>query len=236
MRTKDTEAAGQAVARLHARPGLQNHLAQPGLRRICVTQRRSALLYVPESSLTQTPAPLAVMLHGAGGNAEHGMELLRSYGDRARLILVAPESRKASWDVISDARYGADVHYIDKCLAEVFAQLAIDPARLALGGFSDGASYALSLGLSNGLLFRTILAFSPGFMAPLRMEDTPKIFISHGTHDEVLPIDACGRRIRRALQAHPQFTLEYREFDGPHTVPAEMKEAAFRFFLGAKSI
>lgn len=31
-------------------------------------------------------------------------------------------------------------------------------------GFSDGASYALSLGLPNGNLFSHIVAFSPGFM------------------------------------------------------------------------
>ncbi len=231
-----TNKAGTPVARLNARPGLQNHVAGPGLRHVVINERRGALLYAPESSLAQTPAPLAVMLHGAGGNAEHGMELLRPYADRARLILLAPESRKASWDIISDARYGADVRFIDECLAELFTQFAIDPARIALGGFSDGASYAMSLGLSNGLLFRTILAFSPGFMAPARIEDTPKIFISHGTRDEVLPIDVCGRLLRNALRAHPQLTLEYREFDGPHTIPAEMKEAALQFFLGEGSV
>src|SRR5438309_5638288 len=230
MPTKDTETAESAVARLHARPGLQNHVAGPGLRNISLNERRSALLYVPESSLRQTPAPLAVMLHGAGGNAGHDMDLLRSYADRAGLILLAPESRKASWDVISDARYGADVRFLNKCLTQVFAQFAIDPARIALGGFSDGASYALSLGLSNGLLFRTILAFSPGFMAPVRIEDKPKVYISHGTHDEVLPIDVCGRRLRNAVRTHSQLTLEYREFNGPHTVPEEMKQAALRFF------
>ena len=236
MPAKDTEAAESAVARLHAHPGLQKHIGGPGLRNISLNERRNALLYVPESSLEQTAAPIAVMLHGAGGNAEHGIDLLRSYADRARLILLAPESRKASWDVISDARYGADVGFIDECLTKVFAQFAIDPARIALGGFSDGASYALSLGLSNGLLFRTILAFSPGFMAPVRIEDTPKIFISHGTRDEVLPIDVCGRRLRKAIGTHPQLTLNYREFEGPHTVPAEMKEAALRLFLGEDSI
>jgi phospholipase/carboxylesterase len=159
------------------------------------------------------------------------MDLLRAYADDAGLILLAPESRKSSWDIISDAQYGPDVRFIDNCLAEVFGEFAVNPRRIALGGFSDGASYALSLGLSNGALFRTILAFSPGFMAPVRIEDQPSIFISHGTADEVLPIGACGRRIRRALAAHPQLRLEYREFEGPHTVPAEMKAAALRFFL-----
>jgi phospholipase/carboxylesterase len=230
------ELTGSDVARLNARPGSSVHLGRAGLLNLPIERRRHALLYVPPSALKETRAPLAVMLHGAGGNAEHGMDLLRAYADDAGFILLAPESRKSSWDIISDAQYGPDVRFIDNCLARVFAEFAIDARRIALGGFSDGASYALSLGLSNGDLFQTILAFSPGFMAPVRIDDHPKIFISHGTADEVLPIGACGRRIRRALTAHPQLRLEYREFEGPHTVPAEMKDAAVRFFLENQSV
>lgn len=235
MPANEAELIESPVARLHARPGLSIHLAGPGLQKLQIERRRMALLYVPESAIDQPPAPLAVMLHGAGGNAEHGMDILRSYAEQAGLMLLAPESRKSSWDIISDAQYGPDVRFIDSCLTEVFRQFAVDASRIALGGFSDGASYALSLGLSNGALFQTILAFSPGFMAPVRIEDEPRIFISHGTADEVLPVDVCGRRIRRTLRSHPQLTLEYREFEGAHTVPAEMKEAALRFFLRRES-
>ena len=235
MPTSETELIESPMARLYSRPGLSTHLAGPGLQTLQIERRRLALLYVPESTIEQRPAPLAVMLHGAGGNAEHGMDLLRGYADHAGLILLAPESRKSSWDIISEARYGPDVRFIDSCLAEVFRQFAVDPRRIALGGFSDGASYALSLGLSNGGLFQTILAFSPGFMAPVRIEDRPRIFISHGTADEVLPIDVCGRRVHRALRSHAELPVEYREFEGPHTVPVEMKEAALRFFLHHES-
>jgi predicted esterase len=77
---------------------------------------------------------------------------------------------------------------------------AIDPARVAIGGFSDGASYALSLGLTNGDLFSHVLAFSPGFMAPAGQEGSPRIFVSHGTRDAVLPIDRCSRRIVPTLR------------------------------------
>ncbi|MDQ2841364.1 MAG: phospholipase [Acidobacteriota bacterium] len=189
-------------------------------------------MYVPESALDQ-PAALAIMLHGAGGNAEHGLGLLNAYTDGAKLILLAPESRKASWDIISDAQYGPDVSFIDECLQHVFSRYAIDQTRVALGGFSDGASYALSLGLSNGFLFRYILAFSPGFMAPVRIEGQPRIFMSHGTRDEVLPIDRCSRKLLPVLQSHG-LPIEYREFEGPHTVPAEIRREAVSLLVGRR--
>lgn len=44
------------------------------------------------------------------------------------------------------------------------AGVAIDPAHVAIGGFSDGASCALSLGLVNGDLFTHVMAFSPGLV------------------------------------------------------------------------
>jgi phospholipase/carboxylesterase len=195
-----------------------------------MSRKRCALLYVPETAVHSSAAPLAIMLHGAGGNAQHGLDLLRDYAADANLILLAPESRKSTWDIISDSQYGPDVLFIDKCLRHVFSHYSIDPARVALGGFSDGASYALSLGISNGVLFRYVLAFSPGFMAPMRIEPSPNVFISHGTCDEVLPIDRCSRRIVRLLRSH-QIAVDYREFDGPHTVPPGMKRAALDLFL-----
>lgn len=62
--------------------------------------------------------------------------------------------------------FGPDVQYINKSLEHVFSRYSIDPNRLGIAGFSDGASYALSLGLPNGDLFTHIVAFSPGFMRP----------------------------------------------------------------------
>jgi predicted esterase len=120
---------------------------------------------------------------------------------------------------------------IDEALRYVFSRYAVDPERIALGGFSDGASYALSLGLSNAWLFRYILAFSPGFMAPIRIGENVQVFISHGTRDKVLPIEPCSRRIVRTLRRHA-VGIRYREFDGPHTIRPEMKRAALEMFLG----
>jgi phospholipase/carboxylesterase len=99
-----------------------------------------------------------------------------------------------------------------------------------VGGFSDGASYALSLGITNGGLFTHVLAFSPGFMAPTRQPDSPKIFISHGNRDEVLPIDACSRGLVPALESSGYEVL-YREFPGGHTLPPAIRKEALGWFL-----
>ena len=76
-----------------------------------------------------------------------------------------PDSRGPPWDVL-EGGYGPDVAFLDRALELTFSRCAIDPARIAAEGFSDGASYALSIGITNGDLFSHVIAFSPGFMAP----------------------------------------------------------------------
>jgi phospholipase/carboxylesterase len=182
------------------------------------------LVYVPAGYRADRPAALVLWLHGAGGNAQHGISLLQPLADGANLILVAPDSRGSTWDVIM-SDYGPDVTYIEQALSQAFSRYVVDPERVAVGGFSDGASYALSLGMTNGELFTHVIAFSPGFMAPTRQQGKPKIYDSHGTRDEVLPVDRCSRRIVPQLQ-RLGYEVKYQEFDGPHTVPPDIAQEA----------
>ncbi len=100
-------------------------------------------------------------------------------------------------------------------------------------GFSDGASYALSLGLLNGDLLTHVIAFSPGFVLAERRRGRPRCFLSHGVHDEVLPIDPCSRRIVRELRG-ADYDVRYTEFDGGHSVPPAIARAAVDWLLGSK--
>ena len=120
---------------------------------------------------------------------------------------------------------------LDRALELVFNTYRIDPGRIAVAGFSDGASYALSVGIANGDLFTDILAFSPGFMAPQKVAGQPRIFVSHGRQDGVLPIDRCSRRIVPQL-SQAGYAVNYREFDGGHVVPPEVVAAALDRFFG----
>lgn len=181
---------------------------------------RDGLLYVPAQATAGEPSPLVVLLRGAGGSARAGLEVLLPYADSVGLLLLSPDSRGRTWDMILGG-YGPDVAFLDSALSAVLARAAVDTARMAIGGFSDGASYALSLGLANGDLFGAVLSFSPGFMAPLDRRGRPRVFVSHGTQDQVLPIDRCSRRLVPELRL-AGYDLSYREFDGGHSVPGRV--------------
>lgn len=219
------------VGRLSARPGKPTvePSAVRGVQKLGLGGRRDGLLYVPESYRADRPAPLVVMLHGAGGNADHALDPLLKLADEAGLLLLAPDSRGPTWDLIL-GDYGPDVAFIDQALAHVFERYAVDPERIALEGFSDGASYALSLGLANGDLFHHLIAFSPGFLAPPGQQGEPRLFISHGTQDTVLPIGPCSRKVVPRVE-RAGYKVRYREFEGGHSVPPRIAREALDWFI-----
>jgi phospholipase/carboxylesterase len=187
-------------------------------------------LYVPAGYREETPSPLVLLLHGAGEDARDGLAQLRGQADEAGLILLALGSRAPTWDLILNrGRYGADVAAIDRALGHAFSRCAVDPVRVGVGGYSDGASYALALGLANGDLFSHVLAFSPGFLAPTGQRGAPRIFVSHGTRDGWLPIDSCSRRIVPRLE-RAGYEVHYREFEGGHVVPPDVAREATLWF------
>jgi phospholipase/carboxylesterase len=211
-------AAEAQQGRITTRPPHRPRLSfTAGLERLQVDGGAGGLVYVPAGVGPELPTPLVLLLHGAGATAQHGLDLLIGQADDAGLILVAPSSQGETWDLLLGG-YGPDVAWIDRALAEVFQRLPVDPTRLAVGGFSDGASYAISLGLTNGDLFSHVLAFSPGFAAPARRRGRPRLFLSHGTRDRVLPIHACSRRLVPELR-QTGYQVRYREFEGGHVIP-----------------
>lgn len=213
-------SAGELSARVP--PGPPAELGGTGLRPL---GQQGALLYVPSLYRPAQAMPLLVMLHGAGGDARHSVALTREHAERLGFLVLAPKSRAVTWDAVS-GRYGPDVSALDAALQEAFAAYNVDPARVAVAGFSDGATYALALGRANGRLFSHVFAFAPGFLAPARRQGRPLIFVSHGKSDRVLPIDDTGRRVVHDLN-EAGYRVTYEEFAGGHEVPDRI---ARRFF------
>ena len=224
------ESAEANDGRLTARPGDVTGTVETGTTPLGLGGSRDGVLFVPKSYDPATAVPLILLLHGAGGSGVGVFQRFLAVAEAAGVVVVAPDSTAATWDVVY-GRFGADVKYIDRVLKTVFPKVHVDPARIAIAGFSDGASYALSLGLTNGDLFTRVAAFSPGFLVPGELHGKPPIFVSHGTNDTILPINSTSRRLVPDLNRRG-YKVRYHEFDGPHTVPPSIAEEGIAWMAG----
>jgi phospholipase/carboxylesterase len=225
------EAGEASTQHVRARPGSGASTVEPGTHALNLRAQRDTLLYVPKSARLDQPAPLMVYLHGATGSEEQGIRRLGPLADEMGFVVLSPASQGGTWDAIRD-EYGPDVKLIDRALERTFAICRVDPKRIGLSGFSDGASYGLGLGLANGDLFGAVAAFSPGFFPPRTARSgKPRIFVSHGRQDTILPIERCSRLMVPEL-TKAGYAVTFREFEGPHTVPKEIAEESMRWFLG----
>lgn len=180
-------------------------------------------LFVPDD-LPDGPLPVVVLLHGASGRPRQTLTILRAEAQRRKFLVVVPKSRNMTWDALRGV-WGPDVEAIDALLRTTFDHFEVDPRRIVVAGISDGASYALSLGLVNGDFFNAVIAFSPGYFVPGIRVGRPQFFVSHGIYDSVLPIEFTGREVVRLLN-DDGYSVDYREFEGGHEAPYDIAEMA----------
>lgn len=216
--------------------------ANPDKRSGVLALAGGAHAYLPKGN-DGSPRPLLVAFYGAGGSPHDVLAAFRDDADRDRFVLLIPTAKGATWDMIEDLmgrygiemnvqpRYGRDLKVLDAALADLFARVAIDPARIGMIGFSNGATYALNVGLTNPQLVRTIVAFSPGpsFLPP-RVDATQRIFISHGKDDPLLPYSATRTIVARLRGKNA--ALHFEPFEGKHDVPREVRQKGLDFFAG----
>lgn len=216
-------------AHLLARPGTPSATPTLGESSLGLEAGRDGLLYVPERYDAAKPAPLLVLLHGAGGQASDWRSVFPIAGGRD-LVVLALDSRGTTWDRVR-GDFGVDTAFMDAALDHTFRHCAVDPQRILLAGFSDGASYALSLGVGNGDLFTHLAAFSPGFVnSGEHLIGKPRVFVSHGTQDNVISVESSRQNVVPLLEG-AGYDVTFEEFEGGHTVPAGIFDAALDWFL-----
>jgi predicted esterase len=199
----------------------------PGIHEFTLRNGRPARMMVTRPA--QRPYALVVALHGSGGSPAGAIEAFAGAWDVPGLVFVAPEAKGPTWSVIYSDQ-DLDLESVDLAVAATWARCPLAHDRLVLGGFSDGATYALSLGVANGDLFPAIIAFSPGGILADTRRARPRIFVSHGTRDKVLPIAGASDTIVPVLR-RAGYDVTYRRFRGDHEVPSPVAEAAVRWFL-----
>ncbi|QNM83871.1 phospholipase [Sphingomonas sabuli] len=223
-------------ARLAARPVAAAVDALPAGR---TALDHGAIAYRPAG--IAAPMPLLVVMHGAGGSAANMLQPLEEAADRHKVLLLSLQSSGRTWDLIERvgrspdrvprADFGPDVRRTDAVLRTLFQRVPVDPRRIVIGGFSDGATYALSLGMANAGLFRGVIALSPGFFVfPDRTDTRQRLFVAHGRKDDVL-LFAQAEGIAGLLR-QAGADVRFRPFDGGHQISRAIVDEGLAFALG----
>ena len=128
---------------------------------------RTYVIHVPPSYNMASPAPLVVLLHGGGANADlSGNEPtygLKAKSDSEGFIAVFPnESGKSSgWNAgdccgAARARNVDDAGFIRKVVDNVFRQMSIDRSRIFIAGISDGGMMAYRMACEVPALWKAV--------------------------------------------------------------------------------
>ena len=190
------------------------------------------MLIVPDGIDPLQPTPLMVLFHGGGGSAAKIAPMMDEHACAQRFLLLVPQSLFPTWDIVI-AGNGPDRQRLDEALAEVASRFLLDPSRIAFAGHSDGGSYALSLGLTNGDIATHLIVSSAGFMSVQMQTGAPRIFLSHGTHDAQIPIARSGHAHTAALRS-AGYDVTFVEYDGGHAYRPAVVSAAVAFFLAGR--
>jgi phospholipase/carboxylesterase len=197
------------------------------------------LVREPSARTAGETTPLLVLLHGVGSN-EADLFGLAPYLD-GRLLVASARAPVVmgygayGWFNIEFTPAGlvADVAQARESLRrlavfvdELIDAYSVDPRRVYLLGFSQGAMMSLSLTLSHPEKVAGVVAMSGRLpaesLADLRDADALAglpVLVTHGTFDQVLPVEN-GRATRDALSKLP-VALTYREYPMAHEVSQE---------------
>ncbi len=196
------------------------------------------LVRVPK--LQSEKPPIIILLHGVGSNEEDlfsfADELPGNYlvvSARAPITLGQGSYAWYPYD-ISGGKVVVNLEQQEKArtilvqfITELKQQLNFNEHEIYLCGFSQGAIMSFSVGLSRPDLIKGIAIMSgrlpdgmKTMIAPKEKLQDMKVFISHGTNDQVLSIEYARKSLAylKTLNLHPI----YKEYSEGHGINNEM--------------
>jgi poly(3-hydroxybutyrate) depolymerase len=182
-----------------------------------------AVLLTPEEIDPARLYPLVTVLHGAGRQDELLVRACRDEPEKRQALFLVPRSFHPTWDLIaSDER--PDLDFLEWAYDLIYRRYPVDPARQALLGYSDGASYALSVGLSNPRVFRAVMGWAAGFLALDTRhvepgDPKPAVLLEYGTHDPLFPFQRVALPMRESLE-RLGYRVEFRVDEGGRHWPS----------------
>lgn len=207
------------------------------------TDTLDSLELVTGGAQTTDALPLVVALHGRGDTADGFARAFRDMPTAARVVLLrAPIHEGASGDawftfqhVDTWGHVAEDVDVLcDRVVATVDALEAARPSRgrPVLTGFSQGGMIAYAMALRHPDRFAALYPVSGVVVTELYRHDhadpahAPPIVAFHGTHDEIIPIEADRDAIDTLEQRGIHVDLH--PHDATHWLDGEMRADLWR--------
>ena len=187
-------------------------LVHDGLERLALVRLPKAKALKKGQTAAQLPAqklPLVIFLHGAGGSARQAMQQtgLAELGARAGFIAVFPEGLAAppgfsgpggqeyvgiqTWNAWSCCGFARDqkiddVGFLAALIGRLKADYPVDPRRIHLAGFSNGAMLASRFALERPGVLAAIASVAGSLPCdvPAPKEPLP-VLVIHGNHDRM---------------------------------------------------
>jgi phospholipase/carboxylesterase len=236
--------------------------APPAPARPPATQGR--LFALPDDAVGYIPAsagplpPLLVLLHGAGRERLLMTQHFEAQADKRGIVLLAPTSRGVTWDSVLDAEEPLsvdsplanrqshrftetrDARRVEAAIAALGKIVPVDRARTVLAGFSDGATFALAMGMARAHPFAAVIAWSPGIaIATAEPQRGRKVYVSHGRADPILNFATTCGEIVPLLQSEGA-DVTFLPFEGGHDAPVWLKDtfldAVFGRVAGSEAV
>ncbi|CAE7503510.1 exgA [Symbiodinium natans] len=192
--------------------------------------------------------PLLFVLHGAGrtkASVESSVLQFSKMSSRNKILIAIPMSIDRTWDLRQTATTGqasADAAFISYILDCLNRDYYIDSGRIAVMGFSDGGSYAISLAVNNPEVFQAAMSWSAGYYlesrhsgqaAPTRSK--PNILHGHGQVDELFDFQKVAVPMRQSLRSSGHLVTPHNVRSAGaavHGVPCQAERELMRLKAG----
>jgi polyhydroxybutyrate depolymerase len=189
---------------------------------------RRYLQYVPGNYDPARRTALVLSLHGSGSSAEEQRDLTQwnAFAEANNFVVVYPQASELTNRTFISFRIPPelatetvtvedsliDVLYMEEVLAQVGAELCIDPDRIYLNGFSAGGSMTLLLACRLPDTFAAIGTVAAAYWSDL--DDlawcpdgpSPSLMAFHGTADRVIPYEGGGPPVGFAYVKFEEWT------------------------------
>ncbi len=196
------------------------------------------------------PAGALVLIHGRGADEYDLYPLLDMLDPERRLVGATPRGPLAlppggaHWYQVArvgypdPATFWPTLETLSTWFDGFLSERGLTHDQVVLGGFSQGAVMAYSVGLGKGRSRPAMIAAFSGFIPTVddfELDLTElggyPVAIGHGTHDPIIEVE-WGRRAKETLEAAGA-DVKYRESPMPHTIDPEWIDEVRGFVAAA---